>query len=168
MEELLKTYSVTEIIIFLALFAAGIKCTIEFFDWSKKRLKNIFDKEYTANQQKVEIDRQFTDTNNKIKELEDTQINIVKTLDNVNDKVDLLLASDMDDIKMDLTREHHHYCYEQGWIDDYSLQCCLKRYDHYKDEGGNSFIKRFIDELQELPNQPPVTTRNNEANDTNA
>lgn len=154
MKELLETYSVVEIIIFLVLAATAIKCVIEFFDWSRKRLKAIFDKEYNAFQQQSEINRQFTDIDNRIKDLEQTQTNIIEKLDKVNDNINLLLASDMDDIKMDLTKEHHYYCYEQGWIDDYSLECCLKRFDHYRDEGGNSFIERFIRELQKLPNHP--------------
>ena len=166
MKELLETYSVVEIIVFLVLAAAAVKCVIEFFDWSRKRLKDIFDKEYNASQQQAEINRQFNDIDDRIKDLEQTQTNIVEKLDKVSDNINLLLASDMDDIKMDLTKEHHYYC-KQGWIDDYSLECCLKRYNHYKDEGGNSFIKRFIDELHELPNHP-VTRQINESESTNA
>ena len=165
MKELLETYSIVEIIIFLVLIAAAIKCAVEFFDWSRMRLKAVFDKEYNASQQQAEINRQFNDIDDRIKDLEQTQTNIVEKLDKVSDNIDLLLASDMDDIKMDLTKEHHYYC-KQGWIDDYSLECCLKRYNHYKDEGGNSFIKRFIDELHELPNHP-VTRQINESESTN-
>lgn len=165
MKELLETYSIVEIIVFLVLAAAAVKCVIEFFDWSRKRLKDIFDKEYNASQQQAKINRQFNDIDDRIKDLEQTQTNIVEKLDKVNDNINLLLASDMDDIKMDLTKEHHYYC-KQGWIDDYSLECCLKRYNHYKDEGGNSFIKRFIDELHELPNHP-VTRQINESESTN-
>ena len=165
MKELLETYSVVEIIVFLVLAAAAVKCVIEFFDWSRKRLKDIFDKEYNASQQQAEINRQFNDIDDRIKDLEQTQTNIVEKLDKVSDNINLLLASDMDDIKMDLTKEHHYYC-KQGWIDDYSLECCLKRYNHYKDEGGNSFIKRFIDELHELPNHP-VVRQTNESESTN-
>ena len=166
MKELLETYSVVEIIIFLVLIAAAIKCAIEFFDWSHERLKNVFDKEYNTTKQQAEIDRQFTDINNKIKDLEEAQTNIIEKLDTVNDNINLLLASDMDDIKMDLTKEHHYYCYEQGWIDDYSLECCLKRFDHYTDEGGNSFIERFIKELKRLPNHPS-TQQNTETESIN-
>ena len=166
MTELLEAYSLSEIVVFFVLAAATIKCVIEFFDWSRDRLKNVFDREYHTNEQKIEIDKKFNDTNEKIKNLETSQTNIATTLDKLNEKVDLLIASDMDDIKMDLTKEHHYYC-KQGWIDDYSLECCLKRYDHYKDEGGNSFIKKFIDELHELPNHP-VTRQINESESTNA
>jgi hypothetical protein len=42
-----------------------------------------------------------------------------------------------------------------GWIDDYSMECCERRYQHYKDEGGNSFIKGFMEDLRALPKKPP-------------
>ena len=156
MTELLEAYSLSEIVVFFVLAAATIKCVIEFFDWSRDRLKNVFDREYHANEQKIEIDKKFNDTNEKIKNLETSQTNIATTLDKLNEKVDLLIASDMDDIKMDLTEKHHFYCYEQGWIDDHSLDCCLKRFKHYKDEGGNSFIEGFIKELKALPKVQPA------------
>lgn len=158
MKELFETYSIVEMIVFLVLAAVAVKSVIEFFDWSRKRLKDIFDKEYNACQQQAEIDRQFADVNIKIKDLEQAQTNIAEKLDDVNKNINLLIASDMDDIKMDLTKEHHYYCYEQKWIDDYSLECCQKRFNHYKNEGGNSFIAKFIAELEALPKHPPTNT----------
>ena len=56
----------------------------------------------------------------------------------------MLIESDKDDIKAYITREHHFFCYEQGWIDDFSLDCLEKRYAHYKIEGGNTFIDGFM------------------------
>lgn len=57
----------------------------------------------------------------------------------------MLIDSDRDDIKSYITREHHYFCYQKGWIDDFSLDCCERRYKHYSDEGGNSFIGQFMD-----------------------
>ena len=42
-----------------------------------------------------------------------------------------------------------------GWIDDFSLDCLERRYQHYADEGGNSFIEGFMEELRALPKQDP-------------
>jgi hypothetical protein len=69
-------------------------------------------------------------------------------------KIDMLIDSDKDDIKSYITREHHYFCYQKGWIDDFSLDCCERRYQHYSDEGGNSFIENFMEELRALPKQP--------------
>lgn len=155
MEQLLKTFTPVQIILFLVLAAAAIKCIIEFFDWAHARLKNVFDKEYNATIQQQEIDKKFEATNTKVKELEENQTRILNTLNSLDVKVDLLIASDKDAIKSDITKDHHYYCYVQKWIDDYTYNCCLKRYGHYTAEGGNSFIKDLMDDLKELPKRPP-------------
>ena len=49
MEELLNRFSITEIILFIVLFALAIKSIIDFFDWAHKRLKEKFDKENINN-----------------------------------------------------------------------------------------------------------------------
>ena len=69
------------------------------------------------------------------------------------DKVNLLIASDRDDIKSWITEKHHYYCYSQEWIDDYSLDCIEKRFAHYQDEGGNSFIAALMAEIRALPKE---------------
>ena len=68
-------------------------------------------------------------------------------------KVDILIQSDKDDIKAFITREHHYFCYQKGWIDDNSLDCIEKRYTHYQKEGGNSFIETLMEQIRELPKQ---------------
>ena len=67
----------------------------------------------------------------------------------------MLIDSDKDDIKADLTRIHHFYCYTQKWIDDYTLECCERRFSHYEKEGGNTFIEGFMKELRTLPKKSP-------------
>ena len=42
-----------------------------------------------------------------------------------------------------------------GYIDDFSLDCIEKRFKHYSDEGGNSFIENFMKDLRALPIQSP-------------
>ena len=155
MKELLETFTPFQIMLFLVLAAAAIRCIIEFFDWARGRLKVIFDKEHSANIKQQEIDRRFEATDDKVKELEENQTRILNTLNNLDNKVDLLIASDKDAIKSDITKDHHYYCYVQKWIDDYTYDCCLRRFKHYTAEGGNSFIEDLMDDLKELPKRPP-------------
>ena len=54
-------------------------------------------------------------------------------LEELSSKIDMLIESDKDDIKSFITREHHHFCYQVGWIDDFSLECIEKKYKHYTD-----------------------------------
>ena len=76
----------------------------------------------------------------------------IKTL---SAKVDMLTASDKDAIKAFITREHHYFCYQKGWIDDYSLDCLERRYQHYVEEEGNSFVGQLMEEIRALPRQEP-------------
>lgn len=143
MEKLLASYSIGEIIIFIVLLALAIKGLVTFYDWARDRLKKVYDKEYKHEQEKQNI----AENSISIEELH-------RVIEQLNKKVDVLTESDKDDIKSFLTKEHHYFCYQKGWIDDYSLECCLNRYKHYKDEGGNSFIEGFMKELQALPKKP--------------
>lgn len=155
MEELLKHYSVSDIILFVVFLGLAIKAVIDFFDWAHNRLKQKFDKENINQENKNIINERFEKTEEDIKNLKNNQEEIVKTLENLNKKIDILIESDKDDIKADLTRIHHYYCYTQKWIDDYTLDCAIRRYSHYKDEGGNSFIEDFMKDLKTLPKRPP-------------
>ena len=80
-------------------------------------------------------------------------------LKDLSTKIDMLIDSDKDDIKSYITREHHYFCYQRGWIDDFSLDCIERRYQHYTDEGGNSFIEGFMTELRALPKQQPQNNK---------
>lgn len=155
MEELLKHYSVSDIILFVVFLGLAIKAVIDFFDWAHNRLKQKFDKENINQENKNIINERFEKTEEDIKNLKNNQEEIVKTLENLNKKIDILIESDKDDIKADLTRIHHYYCYTQKWIDDYTLDCAIRRYSHYKDEGGNSFIEDFMKDLKKLPKRQP-------------
>lgn len=88
-------------------------------------------------------------------ELKNSQQTTDEILKNLSAKIDLLIDSDKDDIKSYITREHHYFCYKLGYIDDFSLDCIEKRFKHYSDEGGNSFIENFMKDLRALPIQSP-------------
>lgn len=65
--------------------------------------------------------------------------------------VHILIESDKDDIKAWITQQHHYFCYQLGHIDDFSLDCIEKRYDHYKEENGNSFVSDLMNDIRALP-----------------
>ena len=67
----------------------------------------------------------------------------------------MLIESDKEDIKSYVTERHHHFAYEQGWIDDYSLECLERKFVIYRHEHGNSFVEGLMDEIRALPKQPP-------------
>jgi len=77
--------------------------------------------------------------------------NIQSELTSLKDSITLLIESDIDDIKQSLTKDHHYFCYKLKSIDDYSLDCMERRYSHYKEEGGNSFVQTLMEEVRALP-----------------
>lgn len=151
MLELLNKYSITEIIVFLVTFALAVKGVISYFDWIQERLKKVLKKENKIDEVQdrlAEGDKTFKILQNGQKELE----TYIKTLEN---KINLLISSDKDDIKSYITEKHHYFVYKKKWIDDYSLDCVERRFKHYEQEGGNSFIKELMEEIRELPKHAP-------------
>ena len=139
MLELLTTYSIIEIISFLVIFAGAVKGFVSFWDWAAARLKQAFKKE---NQKECD--------SAQIKILTEQQQKTDEKIEKLMNAIELLTQSDKDDIKAWITEKHHYFCYEKGEIDDYSLDCIEKRYNHYKEEGGNSFIDDLMDDLRNL------------------
>ena len=91
------------------------------------------------------------------------QIAAVATqVSNLTNKIDILVESDKDDIKAFITREYHYFCEQKGWIDDYSMDCIEKRYSHYVEEKGNSFVKTLMNEIRQLPKVSVIKEEKNE------
>jgi hypothetical protein len=138
----------SEIALFCVLLALAIKGVVDTYDWARGRIKKSFDKENADDDEKRKIKE-------SIKEIMEDEESLWSKLDTLSEKVNTLIDSDKDDIKSWITEKHHFYCYEQKWIDDYSLECIEKRYGHYTKEGGNTFIGSFMKELRALPKRPP-------------
>lgn len=141
--ELLSTYSVGEILIFIVLLALAFKGVVDFYDWAKKKIQSRYTEVYTKNEEKDTI-------KDNIDELFKMQKAQKESIDKLTNSVNLLLQSDKDDIKAWITEKHHYYCYELKYIDDFSLDCIEKRYAHYKKEGGNSFVEDLMRDLRSL------------------
>lgn len=140
MAQLFTAYSMSEIILFIIILAIAIKNLVQFIDWSKKRAKQaINENEKPAQLEKITKDHE--------KELAEIKTQLTELKNSVN----LLIESDRDDIKHSITRNHHYFCYELGSIDDYSLDCLERKYSHYKDQGGNSFVASMMQDLRNLP-----------------
>ena len=155
MKELLQNYSLTDLLIITIFLALSLKSLISFVDWIEQRLKKFFNKQQSKVNEKQLLERRLQDGSRIMDNLTQHQQKTDKILNNLSEKIDMLIKSDKDDIKSYITREHHYFCYQKQWIDDFSLDCIQKRYKHYTDEGGNSFIKQFMEQLRALPKQPP-------------
>lgn len=160
MIELLQHYSLSDILMFTIFLALAIKSLISFFDWANDRINKVFNKKHAKITEKEELEKYLEHENEAISALQNNQKATDKILNELSDKIDMLIESDKDDIKAFITREHHYFCYQKGWIDDFSLDCIERRYEHYEDEGGNSFITGLMEEIKSLPKQPPEKISN--------
>ena len=143
MLQLLSHYSISQILLFLVFIALAFKSIVDFIDWYKGRVKK--------------HDDQVKEEHDYMKEINEVKDSVGEIKDVVSDMkgtIDVLMESDKDAIKSHITREHHYFCYQKGWIDDYSLDCLENRYKHYLEENGNSFIKHLMEEVRALPKQP--------------
>ncbi len=154
MLELLAAYSVSEIIMFVVMLAIAIKEVVSFCDWAIGRLKKTFNKGVQEDKEKEGLGNRLEKEDKKIEELAKNQKQTCKYLALIAKKVDLLIDSDKNDIKTWITEQHHFFCYEKKWIDDYSLDGIEKRYKNYKDENGNSYVSKLMKDLRALPNEP--------------
>lgn len=141
MEELLNHYSVQEIVVFLVIFAIAFKSVASFWDWLKNWLEGKFGKKINPVK---DIEKKVTELFN-IQEKQDIQ------MQKMHNAIDVLLESDKDNIKSWIVEKHHHFCYEVGAIDYFSLESIERRYEHYRKEAGNSYVATLMDELKALP-----------------
>lgn len=155
MIELLAKYSLSEIAAFLITFALAIKGVISFYDWATERLKKAFSKETQRDKEKEVLEERLVYGADKMRALDKQQKQTNEQLKAIHKQLEMLISSDKDDIKADLTKDHHYFCYKKKWIDDYSLDYMQRRFERYVEEGGNSFIEKLMDEVKDLPNQPP-------------
>lgn len=152
--ELFNKYSISELIIFLVIFCLAVKEIVNLIDWAKERFGKNINKEIEEKEKEKDIQRQLDDIVTENKTIKDTLNALENQMNKLAERVNLLISSDKDDIKAYITERHHFFCYKQEWIDDYSLDCLEKRYEHYKAEGGNSFVLDLMNEIRRLPKQP--------------
>ena len=155
MLELLQHYSIPEIFLFIVLLALAFKSVVSFFEWLEEKIKKAFNIKFGKISEKEKMNKRIEDGENLTFQLREHQKRDDEALQDLSKKIDILIESDRDAIKTYITKEHHKFCYNKGWIDDFSLDCLEKRFKHYADEGGNSFICGFMQELRALPKRPP-------------
>ena len=151
MIELFQKFTFPEVAMFIILLALAIKGVITFFEWAQQKIGKVFRVKSGKIAEKEKIKQRLLKNTQLIEKITNKQSDTDEYLRKMSQKIDLLIQSDKDAIKSDITREHHKFCYDLKEIDDFSLDCLQKRYKHYADEGGNSFIEGFMQDLRKLP-----------------
>ena len=166
MLELLTKYSIGEIILFIVVAAVAFKKVADFIDWLHEKITKRDKKKIEQQQHEEDAKIREEEMKARVEAMETQMKEVVGVLNDISKKVNILTESDKDAIKAWITREHHYYCYQKGWIDDYSLDCLERRYTHYKEENGNSFISELMNEIRGLPMTPPQDTEEEKTDDT--
>jgi len=151
MKDLLNTFSIEQILFFIVLIAAAIKGVISWIDWAKEKGDKLFHKKHKELTLQKSVEN-LTKAQEAMRcDIDRCQSQLKQTVNEIKVSIDLLMQSDKDDIKSYITREHHYFCYVLGYIDDYNLDCIERRYKHYEDEGGNSFVSDLMKDIRALP-----------------
>ena len=151
----LKDFPISEILLCIIGVLVLVKWIIEYFDWGHKRTKDKYDQEAERKKNIEDINEKLNQNSEDIKMLIEMQKQQNEKIEQQNLRIELLIDSDKDDIKAFITEKYHYFVEVRGWIDDYSLDCLEKRFQHYRDENGNSFVADLMSEIKRLPKHPP-------------
>lgn len=156
MLNLLAAYSLQEIVIFIVLLCVAFKEVVAFFKWLKELYNDKFNndvnkmtKEQTLEQHYEIYTKQHEETIEKCNILDKKIDDLIDMFNNrfksIEEKIDVLTASDKDDIKSWLVEKYNFYKENSSRpISYHTMETIEKRYSHYKEEGGNSFIDETI------------------------
>lgn len=134
MEALLASYSIEEILLFLVLLFGAIKEGAGAIDWLKEKYNIKFNKDY----QEIDKEKELSSLSEKLDVF-------IERLEIIEKKIDVLTQSDKDDIKSWLVEKYNYYKENPSLsISQHTMDTIEKRYSHYKEEGGNSYIDEII------------------------
>lgn len=110
----------------------------------------------SSNNQDMVLSKHIRDTSTRVNDLSE----LIETL---NDKTTLLIKSNKDSIKTEITDKYYR-ALKEGYIEAQVLENLEKAYDIYIQENGNTYVSTVMSKLRELPNKAPddtLTSRKN-------
>lgn len=133
MLELLAGYSLGQVLIFIVVFALALKEFFNVFDFFKAKVKLWLTGEQEKEKNSVSLQK------------------LAEKMDKITTRLELLTESDKDDIRSWIVEKRNYYvAHPEEKIDNFVMDAIEKRYQHYKDEGGNSYISNMMEELRKM------------------
>lgn len=132
MLQLLQAYGIQGIIVFVFMLAVAIKQLIELISYFKKKRDESYQTDHKDQQQ------------------DETIAKVVKLVGKLTTEMDLLIQSDKDSIKSWIVERYNHFKRHPEELDQMQWDLLNKRYQHYKDEGGNSYIEDVMAKLKDI------------------
>ena len=138
MVQFFQQYTIEATIIFLFMLGTALKQGYELVQYFRNKTFNHVDK----------VREQEETLGQVIKNMQQQQ----KQLQSITDKIDELLASDKDSIKSWIVMLYKQYKKDPFGLDSMQMDLLERRFSHYKQEGGNSYIDNLMQELREIYN----------------
>ena len=133
MLELLAGYSLGQILIFIVIFALALKEFFNVFDFFKAKAKLWLTGEQEKEKNSISLQQ------------------LAEKMDKITERLELLTESDKDDIRGWIVEKRNYYvAHPEEKIDNFIMDTIEKRYQHYRDEGGNSYISNMMEELRKM------------------
>lgn len=179
LQDLLTNYSLEALIILIISILVSIKFIYEIGKWCYDKLSQYFNgKANEVAQQEIitssidnvakvvsELDINIKNLQEQNQEISEQMSNLANDLTSVKESVDIVhkRTNDLNEqMKLTTARlqestrnyiidKHHYFCYKVKAIDNYSLSNLERRYQYYREAGGNSFITMLMNELRALP-----------------
>lgn len=132
MVQLLQTYSLAQVLICLSLVLIGGKEFISLIEFFGARFRKLFEAETSQDKTKVSLE------------------SLAAKLNDIEKDIKILKESDKDDIRGWLVEKYNYYkAHPDEKIDEFEMDTIEKRFAHYKDEGGNSYISSIVSQLRD-------------------
>lgn len=136
MSELLTKFDITTIILVLFMTAVAIREVFELYHYFYDKIYGKYEKQ---DNEKDTIDN-----------LSATLASVLQQVKDIDKKVNLLQESDKDAIKSWIVGLYHKYKENPKELEAMQMDLLERRYDHYKDQGGNSYIDQLMENLRTI------------------
>lgn len=127
------------------------KSIIDYKKWAVKTADEAYEKRHEIDKLQEMAVKTMGEYNEELKEIKESLKALENTVGSLASQVAILTESDRDDIKAWIVQQHHYYCYQKKSIDDFTIDVIEKRFRHYQDEGGNSYVEGLMEDLRKLP-----------------
>lgn len=139
----------TVILVIIAVIICGAELIKAIRIWREERDRRR-NQQIEEQNQELANEAAMNEINETLKLILEKITSIENRLTSAEARLDKLTESDMHDIKAWIVEQYHKFYIGQGWIDAFSAETIDRRYEDYKDEGGNSYIDNLISQLHTL------------------
>lgn len=136
MENLLNTFDFKTIMLVLFLVAVGVRELIQLYRYFRMRIYGKFEMQDTERE--------------TMNNMEKSMQSVLLELKDIDKKLTLLQVSNRDSIKSWILMSYQKYKENSAQLDSMQMDLLERRYQHYKDQGGNSYIDEIMDELRAI------------------